>query len=217
MKSNKQLWLTRDNGKEKLQLPVNPETLEFSNGSQTTSVQIQGIGEITVIGPPGLKTITLSAEFPAHYQPYCEYVDIPAPRDAAAIIERWRDAQTPIRFFATKTPWNFAVTIEDFTYREEGGDVDTLQYSLTLKEYRFIKTRKMEQKTDKATGKKSAAVKKSSARPKTKPEPKTYKVVKGDSLWRIGQKNKTTWQAIADLNKIKAPYTIQPGQVLKLP
>lgn len=44
----------------------------------------------------------------------------------------------------------------------------------------------------------------------------TYTVVAGDTLSGIGQKTGKNWQDIARINNIKAPYTIYPGQVLKL-
>lgn len=43
-----------------------------------------------------------------------------------------------------------------------------------------------------------------------------YTVVAGDTLDRIAQKYGTTWQAIADLNGIKNPNLIYPGQVLRI-
>ena len=48
------------------------------------------------------------------------------------------------------------------------------------------------------------------------PAKKTYKVVAGDTLSGIGAKTGVKWQTIASLNGIGAPYTIYPGQVLKL-
>lgn len=49
------------------------------------------------------------------------------------------------------------------------------------------------------------------------PKQSTYTVVSGDYLVKIGQKTGKDWQAIASLNGIKAPYTIYPNQVLRLP
>ncbi len=43
-----------------------------------------------------------------------------------------------------------------------------------------------------------------------------YTVQKGDSLWKIAQKFKTTWQKLAKINSIKNPRLIYPGQVLKI-
>lgn len=49
------------------------------------------------------------------------------------------------------------------------------------------------------------------------PTQSTYTVVSGDTLSGIGQKTGKSWQAIASLNGIGAPYTIYPNQVLRLP
>jgi len=47
--------------------------------------------------------------------------------------------------------------------------------------------------------------------------PGTYTVVKGDTLYSIAFRNGTDFRAVAQLNGIAQPYTIWPGQVLKLP
>lgn len=53
--------------------------------------------------------------------------------------------------------------------------------------------------------------------PKATPEPSTYTVEKGEYLSEIGHKLGISWRKIAELNGIKAPYNIYPGQILKLP
>ena len=50
----------------------------------------------------------------------------------------------------------------------------------------------------------------------TVPEYRTYTVMAGDSLSAIGAKTGVDWKTIAALNGINSPYTIHPGQVLKL-
>jgi lysozyme len=45
---------------------------------------------------------------------------------------------------------------------------------------------------------------------------RTYTVVRGDTLSRIGAKTGVPWTTIANLNRIRAPYLIYPGQTLKL-
>ncbi|WP_432068238.1 peptidoglycan-binding protein [Streptomyces sp. C10-9-1] len=42
----------------------------------------------------------------------------------------------------------------------------------------------------------------------------TYTVVKGDTLSAIGKRLGITWQTLAELNGIRAPYVIRPGQKL---
>lgn len=46
--------------------------------------------------------------------------------------------------------------------------------------------------------------------------PGTYTVLKGDTLYSIAFRNGTDFREVARLNGIAAPYTIWPGQVLKL-
>ncbi|HAS72636.1 MAG TPA: multifunctional 2',3'-cyclic-nucleotide 2'-phosphodiesterase/5'-nucleotidase/3'-nucleotidase [Clostridiales bacterium UBA8960] len=45
------------------------------------------------------------------------------------------------------------------------------------------------------------------------PEVIKYTVVSGDVLWRIAQKFGTTWQKIAEINKLSNPHLIFPGNV----
>jgi urocanate reductase len=44
----------------------------------------------------------------------------------------------------------------------------------------------------------------------------TYIVKPGDVLWKIAESNSTTWQKLAEANKLKNPHQIYPGQVLRL-
>jgi len=45
----------------------------------------------------------------------------------------------------------------------------------------------------------------------------TYVVKPGDNLFRIGLNSGTTYLKLAELNNIAPPYTVFPGQVIKLP
>ena len=44
-----------------------------------------------------------------------------------------------------------------------------------------------------------------------------YTVQKGDCLWKIAPKYNTVWQKLAEMNELKNPDLIFPGQVLKVP
>ncbi|MBI5349066.1 MAG: LysM peptidoglycan-binding domain-containing protein [Chloroflexi bacterium] len=46
---------------------------------------------------------------------------------------------------------------------------------------------------------------------------KTYVVKPGENLFRIALNSGTNYQTLAQLNNIPAPYTVFPGQVLKMP
>ncbi|MFX3631848.1 MAG: LysM peptidoglycan-binding domain-containing protein [Candidatus Pristimantibacillus sp.] len=213
-----ELWLSYNNNAERLQLPVNPAEITIGSGSQNSSVSISGVGEVSIIQDPVLKTFEFSSFFPATWGPYCAYKQIPNPWTAHATIERWRRTRRPIRFIMTETPINFAVTVEDFVIKPQAGDVGTLYYDITLHEYRFIRPRKLEQK--KVDGKDIVTTDNTSSRPNNKERPDNYTVKNGDSLWEIAKKyleDGSRYKEIASLNSIKSPYTIHPGDILKLP
>ncbi|MCX6811977.1 MAG: LysM domain-containing protein [Candidatus Berkelbacteria bacterium] len=44
-----------------------------------------------------------------------------------------------------------------------------------------------------------------------------YKVQKGDTLFNLSQKFNINWTTIATLNNLKSPFSIRPGQILKIP
>lgn len=213
-----EFWLTYNNNKERLQLPVNPSSIDITNGTLNESITVQGLGETTIIQDPAAKTFEFSSQFPARYLPICSYRSIPIPWDAIQQIEKWKESGNPIRFIATDTPINYPVTIEGFEYSERGGDVGTYYFDINLKEYRFIKPRQVTIKV--VEQKPVATVSQTSSRPSNKQVDKVHVVKKGESLWKIAQKelgNGSKYPSIASLNGIKAPYTIYPNQKLMLP
>ncbi len=58
-------------------------------------------------------------------------------------INSWKSGNKPIHFIVTACNIDLYVTIDNFSYSEEGGDPGTYQYSITLKEYREIKVRQV--------------------------------------------------------------------------
>jgi LysM repeat protein len=53
--------------------------------------------------------------------------------------------------------------------------------------------------------------------PAAAPAPDTHKVDSGETVSRIARDHGTTYQELCKLNGIEKPYTIYPGQILKLP
>ena len=49
MSIKNQMWLTYNAEKEKIQLPVLPESFETRNGSSNDSMNISGLGEIVIM------------------------------------------------------------------------------------------------------------------------------------------------------------------------
>ncbi len=44
-----------------------------------------------------------------------------------------------------------------------------------------------------------------------------YKVSKGDTLFNVSQKFNISWTTLATLNNLQSPFTLKPGQTIKIP
>ncbi|BDG48770.1 LysM peptidoglycan-binding domain-containing protein [Parageobacillus sp. KH3-4] len=223
-KSVYEFWFAWPDG-TKSRLPVLPSELNISNGSQNESVNIAGLGEVTIIQDPAAKTISFSSIFPARYSSICEFRNFSKPWDYVNKINKFKNNEKPSRFLITGTPINIYVTIEEFVYREGEGDIGDIYYDIQLKEFRFVTVRKVD------TRPKSSTVATATKRPNTQTKPKTYTVKKGDTLWALARKFysdssqfKKLWEVNKDMlikrdkRNIKQPgHWIYPGQVLKIP
>lgn len=206
-----EFWLSFNNFAEKLQLPVPPAEFSMTTGNLNETVNITNLGDITQIGGETLAEIELTSFFPARPAPYTTRT-VSDPYAAVELIEKWRKSKKPIRFLVTGTPVNLACAVESFTWGERGGSRD-VDYSLKLKEYRFIQVKQISQVQQVVV---------SPERPNTKPEPTSYTIKSGDSLFMIAKRalgDGTRWRDIYEKNKsvIGAnPNLIYPGQVLQL-
>jgi nucleoid-associated protein YgaU len=198
-----------------LQLPVNPPSVQISSSHSYEDVQVSQLGEYTVIGDANLRDFSFSSFFPRDYNPsYCEYEAIPAPWDAVQTIEGWMKSRRPIRLTITGTPINVAVTIRSFNYEpERAGNPGDIYYDLSLKEYVFVETNKVEIVGNKAK------VSVEATREDTRSTPTTYTVKPGDNLTKIALRYGKKWPEIYAKNKAVIgpdPNRIYPGQKLVL-
>lgn len=216
-----QFWLSYNNREEVIQLPVNPATLAVNYSGNFQDISVMGLGEFTVIGDTALTEYSFSSFLPSNYSSnYCEYTDIPNPKDVVKMIERWRDSRRPIRLIITGTPINVAVTIRSFNYDlERAGSPNDIYYELTLKEYRFLDYSRIYRKQETN----SSQTKKVTKREDTRKQPTTYKVTSNDSLWKIAQRvygKGSLYMKIYEANKAKIgkdPNVIKAGMELIIP
>lgn len=212
-------WLI--SGKERLRLPVNPESNSYISPFEYEETEVEGLGDITTIKRRGLKEFTISTFWPKDYNPtYCGYRGFKSPAYFVSKIESWRNKRAPIRYVVTGAGGvNLSVTIRDFQLEaERAGSPGDVYFTLSLMEWREVKIRKV-------TVKKKPPSKRPS-KPKPTP-PKTYVVKKGDCLWNIAKKRSiygdaTKWRKIynhpANRKVIgKNPHWIYPGQKLVIP
>lgn len=200
--------------------PVLPEEIEVSYGSDNSNLKVYGVGECTIIQDSAAANISFSSFFPKHYFSGCNYRNIPNPNTAVEKILAMKNTKKPVRFTLTGGMGiSMYATIEKFKVSEVGGDPGTIQFDITLKEYREVTMRqiKVNVTTQKAT------VQKTSTRTNNTPAAQTYTVVKGDCLWNIAKKfygNGAQYTKIYEANKSvigSNPNLIYPGQVYTIP
>ena len=127
-----EVWLK---GSKKVRLPVLPPEYSVSSEQNNTTVNVIGLGEVTLKGKRSLRTISFSSFFPMRYDSsFCEFTNIKTPKAYVDAIEKMKRNGT-VKLIITGTSINFRCTIESFTWGENDGTGD-INYTLTLKEYR---------------------------------------------------------------------------------
>ena len=211
-----EFWLKKSNS-DKFMLPVNPESFAFTEKHNNTSVNVNSIGEVNLLGKRDLKTGTISSHFPKRDRNYANNSGRQAPYTYINKLLSWKSSGKPIQLIITGTKINFQVTIETLKYGEQDGTGD-VYYDLTLKEYRAVEIKKTKLKEKKKNTKKKSKPK----RPAAKKKVKTYTVKSGHYLCKRAKKfygNGAQYTKIYNANKgkIKNPNLIYPGQVLTIP
>lgn len=219
MNTNYQMWITYNAEQEKIRLPVLPEKLDIQKGLSVSSVDIQQLGEVVVMQYPKAIRISFSSFFPATSFPGVQDDILMPPYDLKDKLTTWQKGNQPVHLIVTGTTVNLFCVIEDFKYYEQGGDVGTLYYTLSLKEYREVTVRQV---TIDAQNK-TATVENNEQRVDNSVKPQTYTVKGGDCLWNIAKKyygDGSQYTKIYNANKGVIggnPNLIYAGQVLTIP
>ncbi|QTH46541.1 LysM peptidoglycan-binding domain-containing protein [Cohnella sp. LGH] len=229
------IWLSYNNQQEGFQVPVNPSSIEMSDGSKGATYDIVELGEISVIKHPKLTTYRFSSIFPAQRYPF---VDVPLLQTLTSAnessvkvktnpyvdyITRWMATKRPIRFVFTGDTFdiNEAVSIESFDWKEAAGSSGDIEYTLALRKYVFYSAQRLIVKTAAGGGGKKLA---NAGKPRAddREKPKTYTLRAGDTLWKVAKSvlgNGDRWREIQKLNGLTDAQLkkLAVGKVLKLP
>lgn len=205
-----EFWIKQDSGA--LQLPVKPTEFNVTVAHRNTVVNVIQLGDINLMGKTGLREVSLSSFFPAKDYNFSINSGRKAPITCVNQLESWRNSGKPVRVIITDL-LNMEATIESFTWGERDATGD-IYYTLALKEYKKIKTKKSTVTIAKETTRETKAPESSSG--------KTYTVKAGDCLWNISKKfygNGAQYTKIATANSsiIKNPNLIKVGMVIKIP
>jgi len=217
MPSSYQIWMTHNGGTEKLRFPVLPERFNVRHGMNNTSVNIQGLGELVIKQDPAAITIVFASFFPIHPFPGVQFEDLESPADIEARIKRWQVSDRPVQFMVTGTSVNRYFVIDSFFCYEKGGDIGTLHYNMSLREYKETSVRQVTVENEVATIPEPAP-----ARVDNRAQELTHEVVRGDNLTAIARRklgDGSRWPEIFEMNRdiVSNPNLILPGQVLRLP
>lgn len=130
--------ITLSCGGESFPLPILPEEFEVQVATNNQTVNINSFGDLLMVGKTGLKTIKISAFFPAQRYSFC--VATPeTPYYYVNMLEKWRVSGQPVKIIVSDTNIALSCLIDNFTYSERDGSHD-VYYSIDLHEYRDIKT-----------------------------------------------------------------------------
>lgn len=215
-----QMWLTYNGEKEKIRLPVLPEEFSVVMTSKDQSVDIVGLGEILISQSRPATEFSFSSFLPATTFPGIQFSGVYNPKTIRDKLISWKNSKKPIHLIVTGYGIDCYCRISKFKPSEKGGDVGTIYYDITLKEYREISVRQVKIETKTQT----ASVSQNAARTDNTTKPKTYKVVSGDCLWNIakkfygdGSKYMKIYNANPNVFKGRSPNLIYVGEVLTIP
>ena len=215
-----EMYLKKDD-KDIFRFPVLPSAINVQDYAITNDSNITGLGDVTVFGGKGLRTIEISSFFPNPKRKYSfvSYNDYPKQYDCVNKIKKWMDKGEVLRFIVTGTEINFQVRITDFEYSEQDGTRD-VYFTINLKEYRKIKISSTTPNKKKTDNKDRTDTKETD----NKPKQKTYTVKSGDTLYDIAKKHYgkgSDYKKIIEKNKSKYPSlakstTLKKGWVLTI-
>jgi len=208
-----EIWL-KHSASDQILLPVTPEEFHITEKSENTTVVVNSLGEINLLGKRGLKEGSISSFFPNQDYPFANGDD--DPYDYVEKILKWKESGTTVRLLIGGDT-NILVAIETFEYGEQDGSGD-VYYTLTFKEYREIELKKKPKKKKK----KNKKSKKKKRKSKSKKSSKSYKTKKGDTLRKIAKKHygdSSKYKKIYNANKgkLKNAQTVPAGVTLKIP
>lgn len=200
------IWLSFNNQQEGFQLPVNPGTIEISDGQNGRTYDVAGLGEINVIKSPRLTEYLFSSFFPAAYSSFVDAPILLEPKQYIDYIETWMASKRPIRFVFTGPSFdiNVPISIEEFRWKESAGAGGDIDYTLRLKRYVFYGAQRVVVAQRVAGGVMSEVIQQEpQARPDDRVLPNTYTLVAGDTLWDVAKRffdDGSRWREIQQLN-----------------
>lgn len=122
---------------QSVDFPISPSSFEVSNPFNNSTININAIGDINMIGKRGLKTLSFSSFFPNQTYGWEQVAPTQEPYTYISMLEEFANSGQPCSLSISSTTVNLTCTIEDFKYSEKDGTGD-VYFSISLKEYRYV-------------------------------------------------------------------------------
>lgn len=120
-----------------VQLPVNPEKVTVTYGSNNETTEVIKLGDINLIRHRKLADISFDSFFPEEdwFPAVRTRGDFKKPAFYKEFILGIKDDQKPCRLVITGIDISMKCSIEDFKFYHQGGDHEDAYYSINFKEY----------------------------------------------------------------------------------
>ena len=213
-------------------LPVAPGKMDIKIKNQNKTLNLINEGEVNMLKKAGLTEISFDLLLPNKLYPFAEYQDGYKPaKSYLEELEKLKTSQKPFKFKVIRKfpdgrllfPTNMKVSLEEYTIVEDAKEAFDVIASVKLKQYRDYGPKSVKVKKSKSSV--STTVYRRKRQTTNSPKPKkvmTYKVKRGDCLWKIAKRyygDGGAWPKIFNANRniISNPNLIYPGQEFVIP
>lgn len=198
-------------GSRQIVFPVLPASYDISSAQNNTTVNVNAIGEVNLLGWPDLDTVSWSSFFPMRPDTYTRS-SISSPYEYIEQLSRMK-AAGPMDLHLLDV-LAIHCTIESLTWGEKDGTGD-ISYEINLKRYIYINREGVVSKSV-LNGGQGRSI------PDTPRNGKTYITKNGDNLLAIARKELgiSDWTELYALNRNvigSDPTVVKAGLKLRLP
>lgn len=212
-------------------VPITPSSITTKINNKNKVVTLINDGDFNILKEEGLKEFTFDMCLPAYKYPFARGVLLPI-NYYLNMLGFLKNSKKPFRFIVIRegaigsSGYNttMLVSLENYEIKEDAGNGRDVVVSVTLKEYKNVKSNlfKYIDIGAQATGTALSVATFISTKTRdssSKKSQRTYKVKEGDTLYIIAKKelgdaNKCNF--LKELNKLSSIHDIKPGQVIRL-
>jgi LysM repeat protein len=200
-------------------LPVPPEKISYKIKNNNKTIDLVNGGAVNVLRQPGLTDVSFTLLIPCRKYPFSHPEGFVEQDYYLTLFQMLKTGLQPFKFNIHRIVSNttelaeveMTVSLESYTVTEKAEGMGDVEVEISLKEYAESLTS--------CYVVENGVAKEITNRASNRTVPSSYTVKRGDSLWAIAKMqlgDETKWKSIAEKNGIKMPYTVMPGQVIKL-